>query len=166
MLFNYGKNRMFNFIKSFGNGTILDYNNKVFIEPLSTFDSFYFCDSCYFSHEIINNKNIKYISPKVKYIFKDNILYYQSSNKLLNKKILSNLKSLNQLQYEINDNQFDNGIRRLYAENILCHFYNNFDLNICRNLFYQYYKLSDQHIVWKGIVIELIEKYPVIDEII
>ena len=163
ILFSYKNKNNYQFVKNFNNGTILDYSNRVFVQPLFNFDSFYFCDSCYFSSEIINNKSLKYISPKVKYVFFENKLYYQKSNKKLNEKIVSNLRLLNDYSLDIKKNEFDNGLRRLYAENMLSHYYNNFDLNQARDLFYKFYNLNDKHIIWKGIVVELIKEYSVLD---
>ena len=168
MLFSYNEDNEFNFIKKFENGTIIDYGNQVFIEPLSVFDSFYFCDSCYFSTDLINDKNIKYISPKVRYVYNDNQIFYQNEDRTLNKKIINNLNSLSKLDFIILNKKFDTGIRRLYAENILSYYYNSFDLNEARDLFYSNYNFSDKHNVWKKIVVELIKEYPILrnDEII
>lgn len=162
LLFNYKDKNNFCFVKKFDNGTIIDYKNNIFIQPLLVFDSFYFCDSCYFSSNIINNKNIKYISPKIKYVFKDNQLYYKDKDKKLNKKIINNLNSLSEMDYKILNKEFDEGIRRLYAENILSYYYNSFDLNESRNLFYKSYNFSDRHIIWKHIVVELIQEYSIL----
>ena len=164
ILFSYNNNN-FNLIEIFENGTILDFSNNIFITPLFTFDSFYFCDSCYFSSKIINNKDIRYISPKVKFQFKNDKIYYNTIDHDVNKKIINNLKSLKELDFKFSNDVFDQGFRRLYAENILSYFYNNFDLNQTRDLFYNNYKFQDKHQIWKEIVVELIEEYSIIEDI-
>ena len=159
---NNKNNNIFHYVKTFKSGTIIDYNNKVFVEPLTTFDSFFFCDSCNFSSTILNNKNIKYISPKIQYIFKNSSIFYKTDSSV-NEKIISNLYALSKIKIKFNENQFDNGLRRLYAENIISFYYNNFDLNETRDLFYKNYLYKDKHEIWKSLVVEMIQKYPILD---
>ena len=159
---NKKNNNIFHYVKTFKSGTIIDYNNKVFVEPLLVFDSFFFCDSCNFSSTILNNKNIKYISPKIQYVFKNSGIFYKT-DRTINEKIISNLYALSKIQIKLNENQFDNGLRRLFAENIISFYYNNFDLNETRDLFYRNYSYKDKHEIWKSLVVEMIQKYPILD---
>ena len=162
MFTNKKNNNIFHYVKTFKSGTIIDYNNKVFVEPLLVFDSFFFCDSCNFSSTILNNKNIKYISPKIQYVFKNSGIFYKT-DRTINEKIISNLYALSKIQIKLNENQFDNGLRRLFAENIISFYYNNFDLNETRDLFYRNYSYKDKHEIWKSLVVEMIQKYPILD---
>ncbi|MAV59543.1 MAG: hypothetical protein CMG07_06315, partial [Candidatus Marinimicrobia bacterium] len=79
------------------------------------------------------------------------------------KKIISNLYALSKIHIKLNEDQFDNGLRRLFAENIISFYYNNFDLNETRDLFYRNYSYEDKHEIWKSLVVEMIQKYPILD---
>ena len=60
----------------------------------------------------------------------------------------------------------DDGTRKAFAQNIIYHFYNNFDLNMSQFLFYKYYNFYDKHLIWSEIVSKLIIKYPIYNNII